>query len=120
MPKEGMSIGALLYRILRYVMPYRWLVAITLILTLVGSLLAQVNAIVLDRAVDAINVVDQKPTLSWSIALRILTIVSAVLLGKELLAAVVNFFRRYGYKISLSDDNDLRFNPQGLFLEEVD
>lgn len=120
MPKEGMSIGALLYRILRYVMPYRWLVAITLFLTLVGSLLAQVNAIVLDRAVDAINVVDQQPTLSWSIALRILTIVSAVLLGKELLAAVVNFFRRYGYKISLSDDNDLRFNPQGLFLEEVD
>ena len=28
--------------------------------------------------------------------------------------------RPYGYKISLSDDNDLRFNPQGLFLEEVD
>lgn len=28
--------------------------------------------------------------------------------------------RPYGYKIILSDDNDLRFNPQGLFLEEVD
>ena len=111
MPKEGMSIGALLYRILRYVMPYRWLVAITLFLTLVGSLLAQVNAIVLDRAVDAINVVDQQPTLSWSIALRILTIVSAVLLGKELLAAVVNFFRRYygeRMRILVSRDLSLR------------
>jgi len=108
MPNEGMSIGALLYRILRYVMPYRWLVAITLFLTLIGSLLAQVNAIVLDRSVDAINVLDQQPTLSWSMALRILTIVSAVLLGKELLAAVVNFFRRYyGERMRILVSRDL-------------
>ncbi len=103
-----MGIGALLYRILRYVMPYRWLVAITLFLTLVGSLLAQVNAIVLDRSVDAINVLDQQPTLSWSMAVRILTIVSAVLLGKELLAAVVNFFRRYyGERMRILVSRDL-------------
>ena len=75
--------------------PYRWLVGITLALTLVGSLLAQVNAIVLDRAVDAINILDQQPNLMWPSALRVLLIVSAVLLGKEVLAAVVNFFRRY-------------------------
>ena len=67
-----MNIWTLLYHILRYVMPYRWLVTVTLILTLIGSLLAQVNAIVLDRAVDAINVLDQQPTLSWPSALRIL------------------------------------------------
>jgi ABC-type multidrug transport system fused ATPase/permease subunit len=77
------------------VKPYRWLVGITLTLTLVGSLLAQVNAIVLDRAVDAINILHQQPNLMWSSALRVLIIVSAVLLGKEVLAAVVNFFRRY-------------------------
>ena len=38
-----------------FVKPYKLLVLITLILTLVGSLMAQVNAIVLDRTVDAIN-----------------------------------------------------------------
>ena len=88
-----MGIGTLLYYILRIVKPYRWLLVVTLVLTLLGSLLAQVNAIVLDRAVDAINVLDQQPTLMWPSALRVLIIVSAVLLGKELLAAVVNFFR---------------------------
>ena len=60
-----MGIGTLLYYILRIVKPYRWLLVVTLVLTLLGSLLAQVNAIVLDRAVDAINVLDQQPTLMW-------------------------------------------------------
>ena len=80
----------------------------TLVLTLLGSLLAQVNAIVLDRAVDAINVIDQQPTLMWPSALRVLIIVSAVLLGKELLAAVVNFFRRYyGERMRILVSRDL-------------
>ena len=103
-----MGIGTLLYYILRIVKPYRWLLVVTLVLTLVGSLLAQVNAIVLDRAVDAINVLDQQPTLMWPSALRVLIIVSAVLLGKELLAAVVNFFRRYyGERMRILVSRDL-------------
>ena len=103
-----MGIGTLLYYILRIVKPYRWLLVVTLILTLLGSLLAQVNAIVLDRAVDAINIIDQQPTLMWPSALRVLIIVSAVLLGKELLAAVVNFFRRYyGERMRILVSRDL-------------
>ena len=103
-----MGIGELLKHILRYVKPYRWLVIITLLLTLIGSLLAQVNAIVLDRAVDAINILDQQPMLSWSSAMRILTIISVVLLGKEVLAAVVNFFRRYyGERMRILVSRDL-------------
>ncbi len=103
-----MGIGTLLYYILRIVKPYRWLLVVTLVLTLVGSLLAQVNAIVLDRAVDAINVLDQQPTLMWPSAFRVLIIVSAVLLGKELLAAVVNFFRRYyGERMRILVSRDL-------------
>ncbi|MBE6288935.1 MAG: hypothetical protein E7100_01645 [Bacteroidaceae bacterium] len=58
---NNMGLWKLLNRILRYVMPYRWLVVATLLLTLLGSILAQVNALVLDRAVDAINVVNQQP-----------------------------------------------------------
>ena len=89
-------------------MPYRWLVVATLLLTLLGSVLAQVNAVVLDRAVDAINVLDQQPSMSWTSALRILTIISAILLGKEVLAAVVNFFRRYyGERMRIFVNRDL-------------
>ncbi len=103
-----MSIGALLKHILRYVKPYRWLVIVTLLLTLIGSLLAQVNAIVLDRSVDAINILDQQPTLSWSSARTILLIISAVLLGKEVLATIVNFFRRYyGERMRILVSRDL-------------
>lgn len=50
-----MNLLELFRKIRPYVYPYRWLVIITLILTLIGSLMAQVNAIVLDRTVDAIN-----------------------------------------------------------------
>ena len=50
-----MNLIELFKRIKPYVYPYRWLVIVTLILTLIGSLMAQVNAIVLDRTVDAIN-----------------------------------------------------------------
>ena len=103
-----MGIGTLLYYILRIVKPYRWLLVVTLVLTLVGSLLAQVNAIVLDRAVDAINIIDQQPTLMWPSALRVLLIVSAVLLGKEILATVVNFYRRYyGERMRILVSRDL-------------
>ena len=103
-----MGLWKLLNRILRYVMPYRWLVVTTLLLTLLGSILTQVNALVLDRAVDAINVVNQQPQLSWKSASRILLVISAVLLGKELLAAVVNFFRRYyGERMRILVSRDL-------------
>ena len=50
-----MNIWTLLKNIIPFVLPYKWLIAITLVLTLLGSLMAQVNAVVLDRAVDAIN-----------------------------------------------------------------
>jgi len=44
---------------------------------------------------------------AWRCA-RILTIVSAVLLGKDLLAAVVNFFRRYyGERMRILVSRDL-------------
>ena len=109
MGKKGqMGIGCLLGHIIRYVKPYRGLVIITLVLTLLTSLLAQVNAIVLDRAVDAINVLDMQPTLSWGSAMSLLTLIASVLLGKEVLATIVNFFRRYyGERMRILVSRDL-------------
>ncbi len=50
-----MNLLGLFRNIRPFVKPYRLLVAITLILTLVGSLMQQVNAIVLDRTVIIIS-----------------------------------------------------------------
>ena len=105
-----MTIGGLLKSLLPYVLPYKWLLAITLVLTFVGALMAQVNAIVLDRAVDAINELLHQPTFLWSQAAKLLLIVSAVLLGKELLSAVFTFGQRFfGEKIRINVSRDLSF-----------
>ena len=90
-----------------FVKPYKWLVFITLILTLVGSLMAQVNAIVLDRTVDAINALIGTD-FQWSQAARIMTIISIVLLGKELLSALVTFAQNYyGERMRIYVSRDL-------------
>ena len=90
-----------------FVKPYKWLVLITLILTLVGSLMAQVNAIVLDRTVDAINALIGTD-FQWGQAARIMTIISIVLLGKELLSAIVTFAQNYfGERMRIYVSRDL-------------
>ena len=94
-PSKPMGVAGLLRRLLPYVLPYRWLLLGTLVLTFVGSLLAQVNAVVLDRAVDAINALLHKPQgFAWSEAARVLLVVSSVLLGKEVLSALLTFGQR--------------------------
>ena len=97
-----------LFRHLRpFVKPYKWLVAITLILTLVGSLMAQVNAIVLDRTVDAINALIGTD-FQWARAARIMTIITIVLLSKEILSALITFAQNYfGERMRIFVSRDL-------------
>ena len=103
-----MNLINLFKKIRPYVYPYRWLVIITLILTLIGSLMAQVNAVVLDRTVDAINALVNPEGFAWSKAARILTAISIILLGKETLTALItdaqNFF---GEKMRINVSKDL-------------
>ncbi len=104
-----MGIGGLLRRLLPFVTPYRWLLVATLTLTFVGSLMAQVNAVVLDKAVDRINaLLHLEGGFQWGEAARILVVISAVLLGKEVLAALVTFGQRiFGEKIRINVSRDL-------------
>ena len=103
-----MNLLDLLKNILPFVLPYKWLIGITLALTLVGSLMAQVNAVVLDRAVDAINALIQQSTFEWGSAVRILTTISVILLGKEVVGALVTFFQRYyGERMRILVSRDL-------------
>ena len=107
--ESKMGIGGLLRRLLPFVTPYRWLLVATLTLTFLGSLMAQVNAVVLDRAVDAINaLLHLEGGFQWAEAARILIVISAVLLGKEVLAALVTFGQRiFGEKIRINVSRDL-------------
>ena len=107
-----MTLWQLLTNMMPFVMPYRWLIVVTLVLTLIGSLMAQVNAVVLDWAVDAINALIQQPDgFSWGSAVKILTVITIILLGKEVVGAIVTFFQRYygeRMRILVSRDLSLR------------
>ena len=95
LPLFHMNLIQMFKGIKPFVKPYRWLVIITLILTLIGSLIAQVNAVVLDRTVDAVNALIGIDNFSWAKAARILTIISIVLLSKEVIAAFVTYAQNY-------------------------
>ena len=102
-----MNLFQLFKNIRPFVKPYRLLVVITLILTLVGSMMQQVNAIVLDRTVDAINALIGTD-FTWSQAARILTVISVVLLGKEVLSAGITFAQNYyGERMRIFVSRDL-------------
>lgn len=107
-----MNVGSLLGKLLPYVLPYKWLLIATLTLTLVGSLMAQVNAVVLDKAVDAINtLLHRNGGFTWAEAARLLGIISIILLGKEVLSALVTFAQRLfgeNIRINVSRDMSLR------------
>ncbi|MCQ2050348.1 MAG: ABC transporter, partial [Candidatus Saccharibacteria bacterium] len=103
-----MSLKELFKNIAPFVKPYRWLVVATLVMTFIGSLAAQVNAVVLDRTVDAINNILHADQFLWAKAARILIIISIVLLGKEVLAALITFGQRfYGEKMRILVSRDL-------------
>lgn len=103
-----MNIFNLLKKIAPYVKPYRWLVILTLILTLIGSLIAQVNAVVLDRTVDAINALIKPEGFEWSEATKILTIISIVLLSKEILSSGITYAQQYfGERMRIFVSKDL-------------
>lgn len=103
-----MNLFQLFKNIKPFVKPYKWLVFITLILTLVGSFMAQVNAIVLDRTVDAVNSLVGAPDFAWSKAAKILTIITIVLLGKEILSAIITFAQNYfGERMRIFVSKDL-------------
>ncbi len=103
-----MNLINLFRKIEPYVRPYRWLVVLTLILTLIGSFIAQINAVVLDRTVDAINDLINTDSMVWSRAAHILTIITLVLLGKEVLSAAITYAQHFfGEKMRINVSKDL-------------
>ncbi|MDR1652357.1 MAG: ABC transporter ATP-binding protein/permease [Prevotellaceae bacterium] len=88
-----MSLIQLFRHILPYIKPYKWLIALALLLTFVGAITAQVNAYVLQYTVNSITtLVEQHKHLREG--LSILTTIIIVLVSKE----VVNVFITFGQK----------------------
>lgn len=102
-----MNLWLLFQKLRPFVQPYRLLVIATLILTLIGSFTAQVNAITLQYAVDSINSLletGQGLEQGW----HILITISAILLGKEIINAFVQFGQKfYGEKLRIFVSQDL-------------
>jgi ABC-type multidrug transport system fused ATPase/permease subunit len=103
-----MNIWQLFKNIRPFVKPYKWLVFITLILTLIGSLMAQVNAIVLDWTVDQVNGLVTAGEQWGQKAAHIVILISSVLLGKEILSAFITFAQNYyGERMRIFVSRDL-------------
>ena len=102
-----MNLWQLFQKLRPFVRPYRVLVIATLVLTLIGSITAQVNALTLQYAVDSINrVVENGGGLEQG--LHILVVISAVLLGKEIINTAVSFGQKYyGEKLRILVSQDL-------------
>lgn len=102
-----MNLWQLFQKLRPFVRPYKLLVIATLVLTLIGSLTAQVNALTLQYAVDQINALleaGQGLAEGW----HILITISIILLSKEIINAVVQFGQKfYGEKLRIFVSQDL-------------
>ena len=103
-----MNIWQLFRNVKPFVKPYKWLVFITLVLTLIGSLMAQVNAVVLDWTVDQVNGLVTAGEQWGQAAAHIVLLISVVLLGKEIISALVTFAQNYyGERMRIFVSRDL-------------
>ena len=105
-----MTLRQLFKKLLPFAKPYKNLIFYTLVLTLVGSFAAQINAFVLRYTVDSISdLMVAKKALSEG--MHLLLVISAVLLGKEIVYAGVQFGQKFfGEKLRILIARDLSQN----------
>lgn len=103
----NMTLFELNKKIRPFVRPYKWLVLATLLLTLLGSMTAQVNAWILRYTVDSITeLVNRQETIreGW----KLLQFITIVLLSKEILNAFIQFGQKFfGEKLRIFVSQDL-------------
>lgn len=102
-----MTITELFRQTRPYVRPYRPLLLATLALTAVGSFAAQVNAWILRYTVDNINALTVAHK-TLKDGMDLLVFISLVLIGKEVVYAIVQFGQKYyGEKLRIYISRDL-------------
>ncbi|MBO1531697.1 ABC transporter ATP-binding protein [Psychrobacter sp. F1192] len=107
-PKDrGLLLWSILKRLSEFARPYRGLFILTLILTVLGSFTAQVNAFVLQYTIDTLTNIVSLPD-PWAAGLNLLLLISSVLLVKEVLNVFITFGQRYfGERIRINLSRDL-------------
>ncbi|NBA87239.1 ATP-binding cassette domain-containing protein [Emticicia sp. CRIBPO] len=105
-----MNFWQVIQRLRPYVKPNNKLVALTLLLTLIGSLAAQVNPVVLRYTVDSVQtMLNEGKGLKDGISL--LFMISAILFGKEIINSLIQFGQKfYGEKIRINVSSELAQN----------
>ncbi|MDF2418240.1 ATP-binding cassette domain-containing protein [Acinetobacter beijerinckii] len=102
-----MNLWQLFNKVRPFVAPYKLLVIVTLILTLIGALTAQVNALTLQYAVDQINrLVEAGQGLNggW----HILVTISVILLSKEIISTLIQFGQKlFGERLRIMVSQDV-------------
>ena len=102
-----MTLIQLFKNIRPFVSPYKWLVVFTLSLTLIGSLIAQVNAWILRYTVDTINGLVEAHKIAAE-GLKVLTTISVILITKEVINAFIQYGQKhYGEKLRIFVSRDL-------------
>ncbi len=91
----------------RFIKPYRTMIFVTLALTFIGALFAQVNPLVLKYTVDEVTKLTQLPN-PMKKGIHVLTLISIILLGKELANIFIQFGQKfYGEKIRINVSSEL-------------
>ncbi len=91
----------------RFIKPYRMMIFVTLLLTFIGALFAQVNPLVLKYTVDEVTKLTQLPN-PMEQGIHVLTLISIILLGKELANIFIQFGQKfYGEKIRINVSSEL-------------
>ena len=108
--KPQQSFIDLIKKLWSYVLPYKNLVIASLILTVVGSFLAQVNALVLRYTVDELTLLTESDD-ALKQGFTLLTTISIILLLKEAVYAFVQFGQKfYGEKMRIYISKDFAQN----------
>ena len=111
-----MNIWSIFKRLQPFVKPYRGLIYLALLLTLIGSLTAQVNPLVLRYTVDSIQQMLDK---NWSISqgYPLLLNITLILCAKEIINSFITFGQKfYGEKIRINISSDLSQEVVGRVL----
>ncbi|SFK43594.1 ABC-type multidrug transport system, ATPase and permease component [Porphyromonadaceae bacterium KH3CP3RA] len=101
------SFRALFRNLVPFVKPYRRMIAGTLLLTLIGSFAAQVNPLLVNETITRVEELLRHPD-PFENGVRLLLIISAIMLGNELLNIGIQFGQKYfGEKIRIKVGSDL-------------
>lgn len=105
--KRSITLYHIYQQLVPFIKPYRVMMYGTLFLTFIGALMAQVNPLVLKYTVDEVTALTLLPN-PMEEGIHILVIISAVLLGKELLNIFIQFGQKfYGEKIRIKTSSVL-------------